>query len=250
MDLLEKNERFWQRLFDNLFRRGTGVPLQPVEIAKRMAKTMLAQRTVSVSRVYVPNIYLVHLNPGDFERLSAFEHALAEELADYLKRKAAEQNLTMVGEPRVEFEVEEEVAPGDVRIHARMEEGPLEDKKFETVQEDDTLIYKGVAEERVEESRRPSFKLVVTAGPDAGRTFLLRPGKQVIGRHPACDFLLTDEQVSRRHCQLEESHQRVLVVDLGSRNGTLINGKRVERAFLTPGDCIQVGRTVLELQLS
>ncbi|KYH32525.1 FhaA domain-containing protein [Neomoorella mulderi] len=249
MDWLEKNERFWQRLFDGLFRRGADVSLQPVEIAKKLVKTMAARRTVSVSRVYVPNVYLVNLNPKDFERLAAFENSLARELAGYLKKKAAEQNFTMVGEPRVELEVEDELAPGEVRIHARMEEGrPEEDGETNHV-EGDTLIYKAIDEE-VDRPGRPSFKLTVIAGPDAGRTFLLRPGKQVLGRHPACDFILTDEQVSRRHCQLEESHDRVLVTDLGSRNGTLVNGKKVERAFLNPGDRMQVGRTVLELQVS
>ncbi|WP_406678242.1 FhaA domain-containing protein [Neomoorella carbonis] len=249
MDWLEKNERFWQRLFDSLFRRGADVPLQPVEIAKKLVKTMVARRTVSVSRVYVPNIYLVHLNPKDFERLSAFEHALASELAGYLKKKAAEQNLTMVGEPRVELEVEDELGPGEVRIHARMEEErPQEEGNPHD--EGDTLIYKAVEEGEVDRPGQPSLKLTVIAGPDAGRTFLLRPGKQVLGRQPACDFILTDEQVSRRHCHLEENHDRVLLVDLGSRNGTLVNGKRVERAFLKPGDRIQVGRTVLELQVS
>ncbi|WP_258359458.1 FhaA domain-containing protein [Moorella sulfitireducens] len=249
MDLLEKNERFWQRLFDNLFRRGADIPLQPVEIAKKLVKTMIARRTVSVSRVYVPNVYLVYLNPGDFESLSAFEHALAGELAGYLKKKAAEQNLTMVGEPRVELEVEDELAPGEVRIHARMEEGLPGEEEAPRV-EGDTLIYRAVDTEGVDRPGRPFLKLAVIDGPDAGRTFLLQPGKHILGRQPACDFILTDEQVSRRHCQLEEVHDRVLLVDLGSRNGTLVNGKKVERAFLKPGDRMQVGRTVLELQVS
>lgn len=249
MDLLEKNERFWQRLFDGLFRRGSSITLQPVEIAKKLARTMASQRTVSVNRVYVPNVYVVNLNPRDFERFAAFENSLARELAGYLKKKASEQNFTMVGEPRVELEVEDELAPGEVRIHARMEE-EREEGKVETGKlEGDTLVYRALDRE-VAVPGGPSFKLTVIEGPDAGRSFLLRPGKQILGRQPACDFILTDEQVSRRHCQLEESHDRVMVTDLGSRNGTIVNGKKVERTFLNPGDRMQVGRTVLELQVS
>lgn len=249
MDWLEKNERFWQRLFDGLFRRGGEAALQPVEIAKKLAKVMASQRTVSVSHVYVPNIYLVNLNPGDLERLSAFENSLARELAAYLKKKATELNYTMVGEPRVEFEVEDEVAPGEMRIHARLEEGPGEEAAKDGPGNGDTLIY-GAIKEEVPRTGQAAFKLTVISGPDAGRTFLLQPGKQVLGRQPTCDFILTDEQVSRRHCQLEDNHDRVMLTDLGSRNGTLLNGQRVERAFIKPGDRLQVGRTTLELQES
>lgn len=251
MDWLEKNEHFWQRLFDGLFRRGGDASLQPVEIAKKLARVMVGRRTVSVNHVYVPNVYLVNLSPVDFERLSVFEHSLARELEDYISKKAAEQNYTLVGKPRVEFEVEDELAPGEMRVAARMEEEPKRDggNVAGAMEEGDTLIYQAV--DGVSEApEEPVFKLAVLEGPDAGRTFLLQKGRQVLGRQPACDFVLTDEQVSRRHCQVEESHDRVMVTDLGSRNGTIVNGKRVERAFLKPGDRLQVGRSVLELQVS
>ena len=253
MDLLEKNEHFWQRLFDGLFRRGGAVSLQPVEIAKKLARIMVSQRTVSVNHVYVPNVYLVNLNPRDFERLSVFEHSLARELEDYIAKKAAEQNYTLVGTPRVELEVEDELAPGEMRVVARMEEEKpaVEDVKVATpvAGDGDTLIYQAI-NEAPPSLEEPAFKLTVLEGPDAGRTFLLKSGRQVLGRQPACDFVLTDEQVSRRHCQVEESHDRILVTDLGSRNGTMVNGVRVERTFLKPGDRLQVGRNVLELQVS
>ncbi|AOQ23572.1 hypothetical protein MTAT_11540 [Moorella thermoacetica] len=252
MDLLEKNEHFWQRLFDGLFRRGGEVALQPVEIAKKLAKVMVARRTISVNNVYVPNVYLVNLSPYDFERLSVFEHSLARELEDYISKKAAEQNYTLVGKPRVEFEVEDELTPGEMRVAARMEEEPETasgNVAGPAAEEGDTLIYRAI-EEAPGPPEEPVLKLAVLEGPDAGRTFLLQKGRQVLGRQPACDFVLTDEQVSRRHCQVEESHDRVLVTDLGSRNGTMVNGRRVERAFLKPGDRLQVGRSVLELQVS
>lgn len=249
MDWLEKNEHFWQRLFDSLFRRGEGASLQPVEIAKKLAKKMVAQRTVSINNVYVPNVYLVHLSPKDFQRLSAFETSLARELADYLRKKADDQNFTMVGEPRVELEVEDELAPGELRVHARIEELQQEQSERDALDEGKTLVFPELSD-TAKLPVQSSYKITVISGPDAGRSFLIRPGKQTLGRQPSCDFVLTDEQVSRRHCQLEESHDRVLLTDLGSRNGTLVNGEKVERIFLNPGECFQVGQSVLELEIS
>jgi hypothetical protein len=144
-----------------------------------------------------------------------------------------------------------------MRIHARLEEEPVPAAsdaggngagQGEQRDRGDTRIYKTVA--GASAPAAPAFKLVVIDGPDAGRSFLLGPGKRVLGRQPACDFLLTDDQVSRQHCQVEETHDRVMLTDLGSRNGTIVNGNRVERTFLHPGDRMQVGRTVLELQVS
>ncbi|NLW07498.1 MAG: DUF3662 domain-containing protein [Clostridia bacterium] len=247
MDWLEKKERFLQRFFEGLFHRGKAVPLQPVEIAKKLAQKMLAQRTISVNNVYVPNVYLVNINPKDFQRLSAFEKSLATELADYLRKKAEEQNFTMVGEPRVELELDEELEPGEIWIHARMEEARLEENETSSPEEGNTLVFPAVDAD-LKAPPQTVYKLTVIAGFDKGRSFLVRPGKHTLGRQPACDFVLTDKKVSRRHCLLEQSHDRILVTDLGSRNGVLVNGEKVERAFLNPGDSFQVGSTVLKLE--
>jgi hypothetical protein len=249
MNWLDKKEHFLQRFFEGFFRRGESVPLQPVEIAKKIAKKMVAQRTVSINNVYVPNVYLVTLNPKDFQRLSAFEKSLAVELADYLRKKAEDQNYTMVGEPRVELDLDEELSPGEIWVHARLEEegDPGGQREGTDPDKDNTLVFPAL-NAASEAPSQTVYKLTVIAGLDKGRSFLVRPGKNILGRQPACDFVLTDEQVSRRHCQLEQSHDRVLVTDLGSRNGILMNGEKQERFFLNPGDSFQVGGTVLELE--
>ncbi|MDK2821091.1 MAG: hypothetical protein PWP31_1056 [Clostridia bacterium] len=249
MNMIERNEYFWQRLFDSLFRRGSNVALQPVEIAKKLAKTMLNERTVSVNRVYVPNVYLVNLSPQDFERIFVFKNSLAEELSEYLKKKASEQNYSMVGEPRIEFEIEEELPPGKMRIYARLEEDHDNIHKNSLDTDEDTLIYKSVNRKTVS-SKNPLFELIVVEGPDINRTFMVGTGKYILGRQPTCDFILKDEQVSRRHCQFEEIHGRIMVTDLGSRNGTLVNNSKIDRTFLKPGDFLKVGVTVLEFKKS
>lgn len=69
----------------------------------------------------------------------------------------------------------------------------------------------------------------------------------VIGRDPGCDVVLNDPKCSRRHAVLEEGPEGILVRDPGSANGISVNGRRVERARLQPGDALRVGDTVLTL---
>ncbi|GFN24014.1 FhaA domain-containing protein [Thermanaeromonas sp. C210] len=243
MNWLERAETFWRRVFEGIFQRGEGSPLQPVEVAKRLVQVMRDNRSVSVNRVYVPNIYLVYLSPRDYENLSMYKNALAEELAEYLRDQVEARSYTLVGEIRVEWEIDEELPPGEMRVHARLEEGRPEKPS------EDTLVYLGQTDKGLRENTAGELRLVVVEGPDKGRSFVLHPGKQILGRNPTCELLLTDEQVSRQHCQITIEDNQGILTDLGSRNGTLVNGKPVQRALLAPGDRIQVGRTVLEVQV-
>ncbi|HBT46974.1 MAG TPA: hypothetical protein DEA73_03695 [Peptococcaceae bacterium] len=243
MNWLERAETFWRRVFEGMFQRGEGAPLQPVEVAKRLVQAMRDNRSVSVHRVYVPNIYLVYLSPRDYENLSMYKNALAEELAEYLRDQVEARNYTLVGEIRVEWEIDEELPPGELRVHARLEEGPGEKPVG------DTLIYAGPRGKGFPSTSTGELRLLVIEGPDKGRSFVLHPGKQVLGRNPSCELFLTDEQVSRQHCQITLEDDRSILTDLGSRNGTLVNGQPVQRTLLSPGDRIKVGRTVLEVQV-
>ncbi len=249
MDWLGRKEHLLQRLFENLFRQGRNAYLQPVEIAKGLAKKMAALRTVSISNVYVPNIYLVGLSPEDFQRLSAFGNSLARELEEYLSKKADEQNFTLVGLPQVRLEADAELPAGEMRIDARMEEGRAGKNKAKNSDDDrSTLVFAPINVEH-NSTEQTIHKLIIISGPDSGRSFYIRAGKQTLGRQPACDFVLTDEQVSRRHCLLEESQKKVLLTDLGSRNGTIVDGKKIKQYSLEPGERFRIGRTVLELKL-
>ncbi|HEX9765847.1 MAG TPA: FHA domain-containing protein [Nitriliruptorales bacterium] len=83
--------------------------------------------------------------------------------------------------------------------------------------------------------------------PDVeSRTFRLPPdGIKTIGRSPRADFILDAPLVSRLHCRLTATRDRLVVADLGSTNGTFVNERRVKQAALTPGDHVGVGRVTL-----
>jgi serine/threonine protein kinase len=95
-----------------------------------------------------------------------------------------------------------------------------------------------------------SLELVVIAGPDTGKTFTLNVGQSLmLGRSAQAHYQVTDPRVSRNHCQVLLEGDQVSVVCNGGSGGTLVNGGKVERQTLEPGDVLQVGDTQLRLQV-
>ncbi len=80
-------------------------------------------------------------------------------------------------------------------------------------------------------------------------TFRVAPGTiKTVGRAPRADFIVEAALVSRLHCRLEVTDDRIDVIDLSSTNGTFVNGKRVARARMRSGDLLQVGRLALKVE--
>lgn len=97
------------------------------------------------------------------------------------------------------------------------------------------------------------MQLLVQSGPEAGKLFSLSTTPQVAGRQLGAEILLNDEQVSRRHVSFQEVNGTLLVTDLGSANGTQLNGQRLipnQPQPLSPGDQVKIGSTVLVVQTS
>ncbi|HBB74130.1 MAG TPA: hypothetical protein DC048_06720 [Planctomycetaceae bacterium] len=92
-------------------------------------------------------------------------------------------------------------------------------------------------------------KLIVVSGKSAGRSIAVKRSRFLIGRADECDIRPLSEEVSRRHCAIIVGPESVFVEDLGSRNGTFVNGERIaERTQVTDGDAVRVGS--LELRVS
>jgi len=229
---------------EGFFRRRFAAALQPVEIAKDLVRKMTRHKIVSVNKIYVPNCYFIYLSAKDWEQFSVFEQSLSRELASYLKQKAAEKDYTLVGTPRITFAVDEELLPGTLRIDYHYDEEHQElPGNGET--KSDTLG--GL--ERVDEPLAQDWQFLVLSGPDEGKVFQLTNNPQVIGRHSSNEIFLTDPNVSRKHAQIEFLQGSFFCLDLGSTNGITVNGDRIERQRLYPGDRLKLGQTVMELQV-
>ena len=102
MSVLRTIESKLESLFEGVFGRAFRTNVQPVELARKLVKEMDDHRTVSVSRVYVPNEYTIYLAPDDREQFADFEDSLRDELADYLAEHARREGYVLLDARRRE----------------------------------------------------------------------------------------------------------------------------------------------------
>ena len=249
MSVLRSLEAKIEGLVQGTFSRVFKSRVQPVEIARKLAKEMDDHKSVSISRVYVPNHYSVYLSKGDREQFEDYEPGLMKELSDYLLEHARADKLALATRPVVEFKTDERLRLGEFGIQARTVSAPADDQGApEQGDFGHTMVYSP------DRAARP------LPGPEPGgarRALLVGGGKRrvlgveglTIGRSRECGLVLDDPNVSRRHAELRPEGAGWSVADLGSTNGITVNGSRVERALLEPGDEIALGRSRLTFEL-
>jgi hypothetical protein len=242
-----------EALVEGVFGRAFRTNVQPVELARKLAKEMDDHRQVSVSRVYVPNEYTVFLSPGDRAQFEGYEQSLIGELQEYLSEHARRENYALMSAPRVLVETDEDLEVGEFGIATRM----VQPQRRRDTEPDDaveplpdveagaTMIYKPAAplDTQAPPEAPPRLRreaVTLTAG---GRRYEVSKRRTVIGRSKDCDVQLDDANVSRRHAELRQEGTAYWIVDLDSTNGVEINGRRVKRAKLDPGDTVTLGST-------
>lgn len=255
MGLFSGLEGSLEKYIEGFFRDKFKGRVQPLEMAKRLAREMRDRKRVSISRVYVPNEYTVYLHSTDYRAVSSIAPMLAGELQDYLTQKAAEKNFTLVAPPRVEIKEDPGVEEGQMRVVGSFGEAasiqPGEGKnnpvgEDEEGEFEDTLSYQPARHTAPVPvvSVETRARLVVTAGPQEGKIFPLQPYTMTIGRRDTCDLVINDASVSRRHAQIAYRGGEYIITDLGSTNGVYVNGVRVGTKVLAPGDAIKMGTTL------
>ena len=250
MGVLRTVESKLEGLVEGVFNRAFRARVQPVELARRLAKEMESYKAVSVSRTYVPNEYIVFLAREDRRQFEGYEPALLEELASHLLEHAAREGLALLTRPKVSFETDRRLRMGEFGIQARLVKPP-ETAGEEASQGDlgHTMVYSAT---RVREAAAapppepPRVRALLTLD---GKTFVLDQERAVVGRSRRCDFVLEDPNVSRRHFELQLRGADWHVVDLESTNGIAVNGKRVGSALLSPGDEIVAGTSRMRFDL-
>ena len=251
MSVLRSIEQKIEGLFEGMFGRAFRTHVQPVELARKLAKEMDEHRTISVSRVYVPNEYSVYLSEADREQFTGYEGSLIGELQDYLVEHARRESYALLTAPKVVMHTDADLSIGEFGIATRMVQpegtrGPALDEPAAQVEPGATMIYKAKAPQPTEAVsaaelgvEEESFSLTMN-----GRRHAVE-GKVVLGRSKDCDVQVEDANVSRRHAELRREGSSWWLVDLDSTNGTELNGKRVQRVKLSDGDTITLGATKL-----
>src|SRR2546423_11298085 len=124
MNLLKSVETTIANLVEGAFGRVFRSEVRPMEIARKLAREMDSHRTVSVSRVYVPNEYAVWLSPEDRERYEGVEAEVIDELVAYLLEHARREDLILSSPPAITFHTDERLALGEFGIEARLRRHP------------------------------------------------------------------------------------------------------------------------------
>jgi len=238
-----------EALFEGVFGRAFRTNVQPVELARKLAKEMDDHRTISVSRVYVPNQYTIYLSPSDREQFSGYEDSLRKELEDYLAEHSRRESYALLSSARVLMETDADLDVGEFGIATRMVQPDKrrgeEAEPPEQVEPGATMIYKAkapVATEAVSAAELGIEQELAVLTFD-GTRHEVKQQRVVLGRSRDCDIQVADANVSRRHAELRQEGATYWIVDLGSTNGMEVNGKRVKRAKLSDGDTITLGST-------
>jgi hypothetical protein len=248
MSVLRNLENKIAGLVEGTFSRAFRSEVRPVEIARKLAREMEEHQASSLSRTYVPNEYRVFLSPRDRERFAGYEAALADELAGYLLEHARRERMTLLARPVIEFETDDRLGLGEFGIQSgvvRPDEiaQPVSAPEAESGR---TMIYSsaGRLAEPLEERARSRTQTALLLME--GRRMVVGPAGVTLGRSRQCDIVLEDPNVSRRHAEVRPRGGSWVLTDLGSTNGSRINGRTIEQPeVLKRGDEIELGSTVL-----
>jgi Protein of unknown function (DUF3662)/Inner membrane component of T3SS, cytoplasmic domain len=255
--MLRQIEHKIESLFEGIFGRAFRTHVQPVELARKLAKEMDDGKTVSVSKVYVPNEYSVFLSPADREQFDSYEDSLVDELQQYLAEHARREQYALLSEPRVVFNSDADLTVGEFGIATRMVQPEPGEAQAQaeplpaTPPPGATMVYRPTTPDTqaatpVELGVEPE---VVTLDAN-GKQHTVDKMSTLIGRSKDCDIRLTDPNVSRRHAELRQEETAYWILDLGSTNGVTVNGRRQQRAQLQNEDRITVGSTELVFRRS
>jgi hypothetical protein len=229
--VLQRFERRLEGLVEGAFARAFRSTVQPVEIAGALQREISDRAAiVGPGRTLAPNDFVVELGATDHERLAPYAETLADELAGMLREHASEEGLSYVGPVRVQFAEVDDLDTGMFRVRSDVVRG-LDPAST------------GAISPKAARSDVP--RIVCAPGTSAETTYSLIKPVTVVGRGEASDLRLADPGASRRHAELHRDQDRVTLVDLGSTNGTHVNGRRVDRATLDDGDTVVIGETTL-----
>jgi Protein of unknown function (DUF3662)/FHA domain len=271
---LQSFERALENMVESVFSRSSRSSIRPVELGRRLLREMDDHRSVDVrGRRIVPNAFTFHLSPRDHAGFAEIDHALNHELCEAAREYARDEGYQFVGPLAVDMVVDNTLKPGRFGIESVLREeyvpappsrpsqpsvpvAPIERTTFAS---DVPLVVEQI--EPLAQSAQPSQPMAPMAeshqlhGVSVGRVQMpsgerLTVGDRVvsIGRLPECTITLSDPNVSRRHAEIRPGNE-IVIADLGSTNGTKVNGLRiVGERVLTDGDIISLGSTHLRFE--
>jgi hypothetical protein len=255
-------ERFFERLFERPAARLFQVRVEPVQIQRALERAIESERRVHARRAYVPSHYRVLLSQADAAALSGDQPALAREFAEQVRVYARAHGYVLLARPTVEVQPSAAVVQGDVRVFAEpvargAAASPPRESGASTppglasepaAAGDEDALSQATAVFAAPQPSTPRAQLAVrTPGQPVSR-LAVRPGTIRIGRSVDNDIVLPDAKVSRHHGQVGIRRGMLVYADLGSTNGSYLNGSAVSEIALGPGDVLQIGSSTVTVE--
>ena len=250
-------ERFFERLFERPSARFFRARVQPVQLQRRIERAMEAERLSTSDRTLVPNRFVIHLNPADLAEFGDMTASLASELADGALSFARAHRYTVVDRPRVDLLADSTVERTDIRVDAKFAEAvagrgghgpvalsPERDITPGDIDPTQTRVY------TVPKPRTPRAVLRVNDPDGRTREVIVEGGELTIGRATDNDLVALDGRASRHHGRIVGRRGTLVYSDLGSTNGSRVNGVAVTEVVLGVGDRLEVGDTVLVVEVA
>jgi len=248
-------ERFFERLFERPSARLFRTRLQPLQLQRRIERAMEADRRVTLDRTLVPNRFIVHLHPEDLAGFGDLSETLAGELADGALTFARTHHFSLSDRPRVDLQADARVQRADIRVEAHFADPPAERSggAGQSPIEPPPPVAAHSASAATDPTATRVFKLpepttpraaVAVTDPDGRvRRFTIGGGGLSIGRAEDNDLVARDGRVSRHHGRIAGRLGTLVYLDLGSTNGSRVNGEPVTEVVLGVGDRLEVGAT-------
>ncbi|HEY1116193.1 MAG TPA: DUF3662 and FHA domain-containing protein [Acidimicrobiales bacterium] len=211
--VLRNFERRLERIVEGVFSRAFKSGLRPVEIGRRVTREMDDSRSVGVrGGTVVANHFTVHLSQQDADEFAQVTDTMQRELADLARDHAREEGYTFMGPVEIVFQVDPSMRIGAFSVEARLREG---------------------------DGGAGAGAIVLPSGD----RFVLGDTVVTIGRLPESVLVLEDPNVSRQHAEIRPAGTGFVLADLGSTNGSKVNGIKVSERVLEDGDELTFGAT-------
>lgn len=242
-------ENMFERYIEGFFNKKFSSGLQPIEIGKQLVREMDDEKTVGVSKTYVPNLYMVYLNSVDYSRISSYSQSICNELSLYVMEQAKLRQYTIIGIPIIEFKEDEITTKGNFHVVSSFSKPLPEEKKIvseniESPVESDTRVFDKIECNMIAKSCLLGV-LKVVEGPDTGVKVEMQTNRVNIGRRASNELPLTDLNTSRLQAYVILEEGNHVLYDAKSLNGTYVNEHRIMRKELETGDHIKIGNTVI-----
>jgi len=247
----ERLEGIVEGFFARVFRSG----LQPVEIGRRIQRAMAENKTISVNRIYAANDFRIFIGTEDLDRFKPMESGLVADFSEIVIDTAKQNHWNLMGQPQIKILEMEGLGKGEFKLECSMtaDSGSLRPAvSTRAPDEANAGATRAISSNTAERLGIASSgaKLVVLgdnegdgAAPKESISITRTP--IIIGRLSNVDVVLADSNVSRRHAELARDGSRWVLKDLGSTNGTFVNGARATEQTLTSGDRLTFGSSEL-----